>query len=290
MKSCVRFLGSSAILIAFVFALSSHLTAQSASATKHNANYSSPAPIPLKVEPFKIGETLVYEAKFSRLLLRGIDVADLTFTVADDVKKSPNKIQLKAEVISKGSLLKLVSYSFLQKFDSTVQTDNFRILQTVRYDEQDKRIRTSNADFDYVSNKLIYRESDPNNLMSAPRMIISPLESSAQDLISAFYYLRSQPLAVGQEFTIRLSDSGVVYEVPVKVVARELLKSVLGKLWTLRIEPQLFGEKRPLPGEGKLLIWVTDDARHIPIRSQIQASIGKVEIKLRSTTNLQAIK
>jgi hypothetical protein len=126
--------------------------------------------------------------------------------------------------------------------------------------------------------------------MLPPRMITSPLETSAQDLVSAIYYLRRQPLAVGKEFNVNLSDSGVIYEVPVKVVAREMQKSVLGKLWTLRVEPQIFGGKLPLAGEGKMFIWVTDDARHLPVRAQIQANIGKIEIKLRRAENLQPVK
>lgn len=297
MKSCVRFLCSALFLVALFFASFTYLAAQRQIKTSQSktglavSNFAGQ-----KKEPFKIGEALIYEAKFSRLLLRGIDVADLTFIVADDNKDSPNKIQFKAEAVSKGGLLKIASFfapgniSFLQKFDSTVQTDNFRILQTVRYDEQNKRVRNSEANFDYPASKLTYREIDPNNLMSPPRMITSPLETSAQDLISSLYYLRRQPLIVGKEFMVLMSDSGVVYDIPVKVVARELQKSVLGKVWTLRLEAQIFGEKRPLAGEGRMTIWVTDDLRHVPVRSQIQANIGKIEIKLRRVENLQSLK
>lgn len=290
MKSCVRFFCSVAFLVSlFAWSLTFSL-AQPVSVSQNPDSRAFDFSTPVKKQPFRIGETLIYEAKFSRLLLRGIEVADLTFTVAAPEKNFPDKIQLKGEVASKGSLLKLFSFSFLQKFDSTVQTDNFRILQTLRHDEQDKRIRTSEANFDYPASKLIYREFDPNNLMSPPRTIISPLEAPAQDLISAFYYLRRQPLKVGQELKIQLSDSGVIYEVPSKVVARQQLKSVLGRVWTLRVEPEIFGDKRPLAGTGKMTIWLTDDARHLPVRAQVQTGIGKIEIKLRRAENLQPIK
>lgn len=287
MKSCVRFLCSVAFLVSLFFVSFTFLRAQPLKISQPNNSAEKGASAP-KSEPFQIGETLFYEAKFSRLLLRGIEVADLTFTVVAPENNLSNKLQFKGEVVSKGSLLKLISFDFLQKFDSLVQTDNFRILQTVRRDEQGKRVRNSEANFDYSASKITYREIDPNNLMSPPRLIISPLETSAQDLISAFYYLRRQPLKIGKEFIVQLSDSGVVYQVPVKVVARQQLKSVLGRVWTLRLEPEIFGENRPLAGDGKMMIWVTDDARHLPIRSQIQASIGKIDIKLRRAENLQS--
>lgn len=289
MKSCVRFLYSVAVFVALFFAsftnLTAQTTAQNIGTTSERSSVASPAaPV---AEPYKVGETLTYEAKYSRLLLRGIDVADLTFSVVEDKQNTPNKVKFQAEAVSKGGLLNIIRYSFLQKFDSTVQTDDFRILQTVRYDEQDKRIRNSEANFDYSTQKLTYREVDPNNPMSPPRIISSPLETPVQDLVSAVYYLRRLPLALNKQFTIRLSDSGVIYDVPIKVTAREQVKTVLGKVWTLRVEPEIFGERRPLEGEGSVTIWVTDDARRLPVRSQIHSKIGKIEIKLRKADGVK---
>ena len=291
-----RFFSNLAFLVVLLCA---SLTQSGAQKIENNQGRKANAPLVSDVarnEPFKIGETLEYGVTWSRLRLQGLDVAEMTFKIVEDPKNAPNNILLKAEAVSKGSLLKIASIfapgniSFVQKFDSTVQTDDFRILRTVHYDENNKRIRHSEANFDYTASKVTYRETNPNNSMSPPRMITSPLDASVQDIISAIYYLRRQPLAAGQEFTVNLSDSGVVYDVPIKVVAREQQKSVLGKFWTLRVQPQIFGEKRPLAGDGKMSIWITDDARHLPLRAQIQASIGKIEIKLRRAENLQPVK
>lgn len=241
-------------------------------------------------EPFVIGETLEYEAKYSRLLLRGIDVADLSFKVASDPQQK-NCMLFQAEAASKGGLMKLVSYSMRQKFDSTVEmTGNYRILQTIRYDEQDERIRQGEAKFDYLKEQLTYSETDPKNPNAAPRMIMSELDAPAQDLVSAFYYLRRQPLEVGKNLTVAISDAGVVYQIPVRVVARERITTLFGKVWTLRVEPEIFGEKRLInDNEGKLTVWFTEDARHIPVRAQVQSKIGKIEIKLRRADGLQAL-
>lgn len=268
------------LTISHIGALAQTRPAESVSAT---ANLSG--------EPFKIGENLTYEVSFSRFVLRGIDVADMTFSVAGDDENNQNNLVLKAQAVSKGGLLKIFSYSFLQKFDCTVQTrDEFKVLQTVRYDEQDKRIRNGKADFDYARQKLTYREIDPNNPLAPPRMIVSALDGAVQDLISAVYYLRRQPLAIGKSLTVRLSDSGVVYQVPISITARERINTVIGKVWTLRVEPQIFGDKRPLAGDGKMIMWLTDDQRHLPVRTQIQAKVGKIEIKLKRAENLQPVK
>jgi hypothetical protein len=36
-----------------------------------------------------------------------------------------------------------------------------------------------------------------------------------------------------------------------------------------------------------MFIWITDDARRIPVRSQVNSPIGRVEIKLKSAKNLK---
>src|SRR5690606_23282812 len=100
------------------------------------------------------------------------------------------------------------------------------------------------------------------------------------------YSLRFRPLEVGTEFNISVSDSGLVYEIPVKVAEREEQKTIFGKVMCLRLEPQIFGDGRLIGGEGSMKLWITDDARRIPVRSEVKASVGEFEIKLQAAENL----
>jgi hypothetical protein len=34
-----------------------------------------------------------------------------------------------------------------------------------------------------------------------------------------------------------------------------------------------------------MIIWITDDARRLPVRSRVNASVGKIEISIRSVGN-----
>src|SRR4030095_6320875 len=96
--------------------------------------------------PFADGETLSYEGKISKII-QGIAVADLTLTVS----KTPegDDYLIKAEARSKGTLLKLFRFSFVQEMQSSIDSDNFRALRTVKHDVQKERIRNSEAIFDY---------------------------------------------------------------------------------------------------------------------------------------------
>lgn len=233
-----------------------------------------------KPEPFAVGEILTYEGKLSKSVLRGISVAELTFTVAKD--KNEKNYLIKADAVSKGTLIKLFRFSFIQNIESVVDNELFRATKTVKYDQQGDRIRNSETIFDYQEKKVTYIENDPKDAMKAPRKIASAIENNeTHDIISAIYQLRRLPLAVGKSFELTVSDSGLVYKIPVNVTARERQNSVLGKTWCFRIEPQIFGDGRFIEQKGSMIIWVSDDAKRIPIRSIINASIGKLEVKLK---------
>lgn len=225
------------------------------------------------------GETIKYEGKLNRFKL-SFSVAELTFTTSRVANS--NDLFVKAEAVSKGTLLSIFRFSFLQQVNSTIATNEFRILKTVKRDVQKERVRESEAIFDYKDKRVTYIETDPKDKMRAPRRIASEIPDLTQDMVSGIYYLRLQQLAVGKRFEVQVSDSGLVYKVPIVVTAREQQKTPLGKSWCWRIEPEVFGMGRLIEQKGKMVIWITDDDRRIPVRSQVNSEYGKIDIKLKS--------
>jgi hypothetical protein len=232
--------------------------------------------------PFGPGESLTYEAKVSKFI-SGMDVADLTMTVSDG--QTPGVLQIHADAKSKGTLLALARYSFLYSFISNVDSNTFRIERTQRKTEEKERVRSGEAKFDYSEKRVTYVETDPKEPMRPPRKIASDIEDQTQDVVSGIYALRLLPLAIGKSFTITVSDTGLLYDVPVKVTAREMQKTSLGKVWCYRVEPQVFGPGRMMEDKGAMTIWITDNEQRIPVRSRIDTSFGRVEVKLKSVTS-----
>jgi len=231
------------------------------------------------------GETLKFEGKGSKYKL-SMAVADLTFSAV--AAPNTNEMVIKSEAISKGSLLKLFRYSFLQQYQSTVDLDTFRILKTTKLDVQKARVRDSEATFDYAAKRVSFVETDPKDAMRPPRRIASEIGDQLYDMISAIYAVRMLPLAVGKKFEFSVSDSGLVYKVPFTVTARERQDTVLGKVWCYRVEPAIFGKDRLIERDGKMVIWMTEDARHTPVRAQIKTEWGKFDIKLKSSSVAEA--
>lgn len=225
------------------------------------------------------GEKLVYEGKVSRLRI-SISVAELTFTSRSNER---NELVIQTEAVSKGTLLKLFRFSFLQQYESFVDSE-FRIRRTLKNDVQKERVRESEAVFDYEALKVTFIETDPKTPTRPPRRIASEIPQQMHDMVSAIYFLRSQDLKVGMRFDVPVSDSGLVYSVPVVVAARERIKTDIGQKWCFRIEPEIFGQGRLIEQKGKMTLWLADDAYLTPVRSVINSELGKIEVKIKSAT------
>src|SRR5687768_4502888 len=216
----------------------------------------TPAPRPVAAMPFAPSEELVYEGEFTRAILRGINIAELRFkaqrqtpsaVTPEGETPAPAPLLLTTDVVSKGFFSKLFGVTFKFHAESHVEPNDFYAMRTTKKDEQGKRVRTSEAVFNQESKTVEYTERDPNNTQAAPRVITAALEGPTQDIVSAIYFLRTQPLTPGQTFNIAISDSGRVYQVPATVFAeKKKMKSVLGKSEVVRVDVELFGPGRQI--------------------------------------------
>lgn len=230
-----------------------------------------------------LGETLEYDGKLKvSPLLPDISIGDLKFTVVagDD----PGSVVVRSEAVSKGSLLRLFRFSFLQQYGSVMDRTSLNILKTTKHDVQKERIRDSEAVFDYTAGRVTFVEADPASPNRPPRRIASSIGPEMSDIVSGIYRIRTMPLMVGKTFEISLSDSGLVYSVPVRVAAREQQKYAGKKVWCLRIEPVVFGPGRLIEQKGSLTIWLTDDDVRLPIRGLLNLDYGKLDVRLKPQT------
>ena len=74
------------------------------------------------------------------------------------------------------------------------------------------------------------------------------------------------------------------------VAERKEIDTVLGRVSTIRIEPALFGDNAAVRAKGKLSIWVTDDARRLPVRAQLKVDMGTFDIKLKEVSYPEAVR
>jgi len=88
------------------------------------------------------------------------------------------------------------------------------------------------------------------------------------DTLSAIFYVASRPLVVGQQVRFPLADSMRTVTVAMKIEGKEEVKTPAGTFQTIRVQPT--ADEGIVKNRGKIWIWYTDDARHMPV--QIRAS------------------
>jgi hypothetical protein len=247
-------------------------------------------------KPFEPLEELHFEAEFSRALIRKLDVADLKFHASTTPTTTSDggsyALTFKAEVTSKGFFARLFNLKFKETVESIVEPLTFTVKNTTILDEQGKRVRETKTTFDKTKGQMTWTLRDPNNPQSEPRQAITEFSGQLQDVLSAIYFIRTQPLEVGKGFDIYIGDGGRVYTIPVKVLERKRMRTVLGRVDAFRVNAELFGPERLIDDEkGEFSIWFTADARHIPVGGRVKTDYGTFDIKLkRVITGTPAVK
>jgi hypothetical protein len=254
---------------------------------------------PAAYRSFEPGEELLFDAELSRSLLRRLDVADFRLkaqraTLASVGESSPastkgETLLLTCDISSKGFFPRLFGLRFRETLESRVDPNSLAIQNSKRTDEHGKRMRSSEAVFDHVHGKVSWTERDPNDPKREPRVVTSEYSGPVHDILSAIYFLRTQPLQVGKSFDLPISDSGVVYKVPVRVLEKRRMKTVVGRVDALLIEADLFGQSGMIDGDGKFYMWLTDDARRIPVSVKVKSEYGTFDIRLKKFTHSNAV-
>jgi hypothetical protein len=240
------------------------------------------------VLPFAHGEQLVYLAEFNRALLRGINVAEFKFNaeagpLPDESRNRSSVIRLSGDVASKGLFLKLVGFRFHQHVDSIADVNPFTVLRTKKLYEQNDRSWTSEAIFDHQSHKVSWTMYAANQTQGGQTTSVEFLEP-VQDVLTVIYFVRTMPLEVGKTFDVPLSDAGRFYRFSIAVRERKRIRTVLGRVDAVRVEPALFGEDGLLRRRGTLSIWITDDARRLPVKAQLKVDMGTFDINLKKVS------
>ncbi len=238
--------------------------------------------------PFEPSEELIYVGEFSRLLLKRVDVADFHFIATrephqkvDGPATSAYALKLTGDISSRGFFSRLFNFHFHERIESTLEPVSFTVQKTKRIDEQGKRLRESEILFDQANGKLVWMERDPNNPAVGARSITTTFTGQVYDILSAIYFLRTQPLEVGKTIAVTISESGRVYRVPVKVIEKKRMKTVLGHVEVVRLDPGLYGPDGMVREPGQLSIWLTSDSKRIPVAARLKTEYGTFDITLR---------
>lgn len=245
-----------------------------AQAQKAAPKASAPAAAPKKemAVPFKLGEVLEYDVGWSSFITAGT----ATITVKE---KKPSYGSTAYYIVAEGRPTPLVSKMYTLFYKADTLLDAFSLLpqRGSLYSEEGKRHRMKTTTFNQAAKRATY-EVQTRTLVSKDLAI----PGFSQDALSAIYVLRSIPFKPGEKFNMPVADNGNVYKVQMQVGAVEPIKTPMGTINGLKIVPVITGPDKDAP--RGLAMWISDDARKLPLKMEAQLLVGKFTITLRQVT------
>lgn len=103
------------------------------------------------------------------------------------------------------------------------------------------------------------------------------------DTLGSIYALRTFDLAPGRGFTLDVLSGKEVYPLVVIVTGRQTVKLATGKVETFVVEPR-FRNGGLYKNESKLVLFVTQDRRHTPVRIVSRLPFGSLTATLQEAS------
>ena len=155
-------------------------------------------------------------------------------------------------------------------FRKRLHEGTFHNTSVIRFDRKGEKAWLSDTVFTDMKTRKVKRSADT-------AVAIKGMEHS---IMSAFYYVRTMPLTVGDTSRFSAVSGKKRYELKVLVHGREEIKTAaLGKVKTVKVEPVLDGDGI-FNSKGRIFIWLTDDDRRIPVLMQCEIALGSIKAKL----------
>lgn len=109
------------------------------------------------------------------------------------------------------------------------------------------------------------------------------------DILSAFYYTRTLDLGKmtkGQSFRLQNFYGKQAYDLRVKILGKDRVKVDAGTFDCVVVEP-LVQEGGLFKSEGRIIVWLTDDALKVPVKVSAKVPVGAIEGRLTGYTGLR---
>ncbi|MGH9611656.1 MAG: DUF3108 domain-containing protein [Bryobacteraceae bacterium] len=225
------------------------------------------------IRAFPYSETLEYGIEW-----RLIDAGTARLSLSDRGTWS-GKRHWRAQVHLQSAGLVSKLYRLEDSYDSELE-DQFCAI-SVTFDAQEgKRHHLTKVTFDRNRRKADYvlRDLIKNTTLHADEIDIP---ACVGDIVGALYRLRTMSLQPGQSAQLSVSDGKKSVSAKVEAQDREEIKTKLGTFKTIRYEAYVFSGIL-YARRARVLIWLTDDTRRMPVQISVRVgiAIGTITLQL----------
>ncbi|MGJ7031235.1 DUF3108 domain-containing protein [Niabella hirudinis] len=177
----------------------------------------------------------------------------------------------------------LSSYEWAYKAKDTYETfidvETFQPLQFIRNINEGGYKKYEKVSFVKSANTAVTMEG---NTYKVPPCV--------HDVVSSVFYARNvdyNSLKRGDKVPFSIFLDNEVFNMYIRYMGKETINTKYGKFKTIRIQP-LTIKGTIFEGGEKMVVWVTDDANHVPVRVESPIIVGKVRIDMTSFEGLKS--
>ncbi len=217
---------------------------------------------------FKVGEKLSFSIGWEFV---SAGTAELT---VEDIQTVKDKPCYHITAVTNSNAFFSTLYKVRDRLETFVDIETLYPLRYIKHQHEGNYKRNFEVDFDHIGHTAVITDTD-----SGKTEIKTP--ASVQDIISAFYFVRMQPLIIGQEFRLYTFDNGKIKESTVKVIKKEKVSVAAGDFDCILVQTPI----GPFNNKSDLNIWLTDDEKKMPVLVKSKIIIGSIKIELKSFSN-----
>lgn len=235
-----------------------------------------------------VGEKLVFLVEWKPpwylFFLPPMEAGEAELNMPGEVEyKGQKALKIEFMARSSGTFAKLVGIQVDDRFEFFTNPETFCTYGAVKKEREGKRKRDIEVEYFPQSRQLHIRELD---LSTSPPTVKKDhyredVPECVKDLFSALYFTRRQEFRPGLTYKALVGDNERLKEVEARVEKVETVHTPAGafKAWkvnTVALVGGLFKEG------GQFRMWLSDDAKKVPVQFEAKVSLGMVSGKLKS--------
>lgn len=232
----------------------------------------------IKNTSFDLGEKLQYRVHYGML-----NAAEASMEIKDEVVYRNGRACYKVDIWGRSvgvfDLITRINDNWGTYLDTAAIIPHgfYRILEEGRYRKFEY------VDFDHQKGEAITTILDKKTKQPREK-IVSKVPANVQDMVSGYYYIRTldfSKLTPGEIITIDAFFDEEQYDLKIRYIGKESLKTKLGRFNTLVLQP-LLPKNGLFTGEDAIKLWISDDSNKIPLKVKASMFVGAVEIDIKN--------
>jgi hypothetical protein len=227
--------------------------------------------------PFQSGDRVLFDITYFGATAGTLEMAVLPSKVVDD--RTAYHIRATATTASVFSLFYRL-YDVAETFMDQVTLVPIKF--TLKMDESIQQ-RDVVELYDRIKNKVYFWskwDHKQKGLRNDSYEIDTNNDSFIQDSVSAFFYIRTLPLKIGDVYRFTVSNNGKLKEVQITVRRKEKLTTKIGDIDSIVVQPEVVLDG-VLQKTGDSFIWFSDDEYRSILKIDAKIKVGSIIAYLR---------